>query len=63
MVYYGNKIYIGMSEKNALLTTWGRPAHRNYYGFGPIQWVFYSGNTTLYVYVQGGKVTNLQWLD
>ena len=60
MVYYGNKIYVGMSAEDAELTTWGDPVRRNDYGYGQVQWVYRSGNTLLYVYTQGGKVVNIQ---
>lgn len=63
IVYYGDKIYVGMSASNALLTTWGQPIRKNDYGLGFEQWVYQSGSTTLYVYVRGGKVTNIQKLN
>ena len=63
IVYIGDKIYVGMSASNALLTTWGKPIRRNDYGLGFEQWVYQSGATTLYVYVSGGKVTNIQKLN
>lgn len=63
MVYYGDSIYVGMSSSNALLTTWGRPVRRNDYGFGSVQWVYESGRTTMYVYVRGGKVVNIQKIN
>lgn len=66
MVYYGNKIFVGMSSHNALLTTWGKPDHRNYYGSGtPVQWVWDDddGLPMLLVYIRGGKVIDFQSLD
>lgn len=63
MVYFGNSIYIGMSSTDACLTTWGRPTRRNYYGGNWEQWVFVSGGSTLYVYVQDGKVVYLQRMN
>lgn len=63
MVYYGDKIYTGMSSKNVVLTTWGYPVMRNDYGYGPLQWVFESGKTTLYVYIKNGKVVNMQTIN
>lgn len=62
IVYYGNKIYAGMSEKNCQLTTWGRPVRRNNYGHGLIQWVFKSGSSTLYAYMKNGRVDSIQHL-
>lgn len=59
-VYIGNTIYTGMSANDALLTTWGRPVRRNDWGNGYLQWVFVSGRTTLYVYIQNGRVVSLQ---
>lgn len=63
MVYYGDSIYKGMSATNAQLTTWGYPDRKNDYGFGYVQWVYESGNTILYVYIKGGKVTNIQRIN
>lgn len=59
-VYIGNTIYTGMSANDALLTTWGRPVRRNDWGNGYLQWVFVSGRTTLYVYIQNSRVVSLQ---
>ncbi len=59
-VYFGNTIYKGMSAKNAQLTTWGYPVRKNDWGTGMLQWVFESGNTTLYAYVKNGVITFLQ---
>lgn len=61
MVYFGDTIYIGMSEEEACLTTWGTP-QRNNWG-GTIQWVYRSGSTTLYVYIVDGKVAYIQELN
>lgn len=63
MVYYGNSIYVGMSARNAELTTWGRPVRRNNWGTGYEQWVFESANSTVYAYIKNGKVFNLQHLN
>lgn len=63
MVYYGKKIYVGMSARNATLTTWGSPVRRNNWGTGYKQWVFESGNSTLYAYIKNGKVCNIQHLN
>lgn len=62
IVYYGTKIYVGMSTKNLKLTTWGAPDHINHYSNGPDQWVYKSGSTRVYVYVSGGKVVSIQRL-
>lgn len=62
-VYYGDKIYVGMSAKNAALTTWGPPVRKNNWGTGSIQWVFESGSSTLYAYVRNGVVVNIQHLN
>jgi hypothetical protein len=62
IVYYGNSIYKGMSSGNAVLTTWGSPVRRNSYGSW-LQWVFTSGNTTLYAYIKNGKVVSTQKLN
>lgn len=59
-VYYGNSISIGMSEKNAVLTTWGVPDYKNNWGLGSEQWVYSNGRTRLYVYVRNGKVVDIQ---
>lgn len=59
MVYIGNKIYVGMSARDALLTTLGSPDRKNNYG-SFLQWVYESEGTTTYVYIRGGKVTNIQ---
>lgn len=59
MVYYGTSIYVGMSTRDILLTTWGYPTLKNDWGSFE-QWVFESGNSILYVYIKGGKVTDLQ---
>lgn len=62
VVYFGNAIYVGMSAKDACLTTWGKP--RRKYRYGNVeQWVFVSKRSTLYVYVQGGAVTSMQRID
>ncbi len=63
MVYYGNAIYVGMSARNATLTTWGSPVRRNNWGTGYEQWVFESANSTVYAYIKNGKVFNLQHLN
>lgn len=63
MVYYGAKIYVGMSARNAGLTTWGSPVRRNNWGTGYKQWVFESANSTLYAYIKNGKVCNIQHLN
>lgn len=63
MVYYGNDIYVGMSGSDALLTTWGEPVRKNYYGGRWVQWVFKKGRTTLYAYVQGGRVVKIQKIN
>lgn len=60
MVYYGDTIYKGMSAKDAQLTTWGYPVRTNDYGWGPTQWVYELGSTIMYVYINGGKVVNIQ---
>lgn len=60
MVYYGDVITAGMSEKNARLTTWGKPDRENQWGIDPLQLVFESPAATLYAYVQDGKVTKVQ---
>jgi hypothetical protein len=62
MVYYGDEIYVGMSAKDALVTTWGSPVQKNDYGIF-LQWIFESGNRTLYVYIQNGKVTSMQVMN
>lgn len=62
IVYYGTKVYVGMSTKNLKLTTWGKPDYINYYSNSPDQWVYKRGVTTLYVYVSGGKVISYQKL-
>lgn len=63
IVYYGDTIYIGMSEKNATLTTLGPPIRRNDWGTGSIQWVFDNGASTVYAYIKNGKVTDLQKIN
>ncbi len=59
MVYLGNTIYVGMSSSDVVLTTWGKPIRRNSYG-SMQQWIFKSGSTVLYVYIENGKVVSLQ---
>ncbi len=59
MVYFGDTIYVGMSAKDVVLTTWGPPVRKNDWGSFE-QWIFESGNTTLYVYIEGGVVTSIQ---
>lgn len=61
MVYFGDSIYVGMSAEEACLTTWGTPK-RNNWG-GTIQWVYRRGSTTLYVYIQNGRVAYIQRLN
>ncbi len=63
IVYYSNNITVGMSERNAALTTWGKPDRKNNFGTGAIQWVFESYGTTLYVYIRGGRVSSIQKLN
>ncbi len=63
MVYYGDSIYVGMSIGDACLTTWGSPKQRNYYGGNWEQWVFSSGGSMLFVYVQDGKVVLIQRMN
>lgn len=63
MVYHGDRIYVGMTAREAELTTWGPPVRRNNWGFGSIQWVFESGSTTLYAYIRNGKVVSIQQLN
>lgn len=58
-VFYRKFFRVGMSSKNALLTTWGQPAYKNDYGYFQ-QWVFFSPKTIVYVYLQNGKVTAVQ---
>lgn len=62
-VYIGNRIYVGMSAKDAVLTTWGAPVRRNNWGTGTLQWVFESGSSTLYAYIRNGRVTSIQHLN
>lgn len=59
-VYYDTRIWVGMTEKQVLQTTWGKPDYKNDWGTGSIQWVYERGSTTLYVYVRNGKVVDLQ---
>lgn len=59
-VYYGTKVYVGMSTKTLKLTTWGAPDYINYYSNDPQQWVYERDFTTLYVYVKNGKVVSYQ---
>ena len=61
MVYFGDTIYIGMTEEEACLTTWGTPQRNNWGGI--IQWVYRSGSTTLYVYIVDGRVSDIQQLN
>lgn len=63
MVYYGTKIFVGMSAHNATLTTWGKPVRRNDWGTGYKQWVFESAYSTLYAYIKNGKVCSIQHLN
>lgn len=63
MVYFGDSIYVGMSINDACLTTWGKPKRRNYYGGNWEQWVFSSGGSMLFVYVQDGKVVFIQRMN
>ncbi|MDE6635995.1 MAG: hypothetical protein K2K09_05240, partial [Lachnospiraceae bacterium] len=63
MVYCGTKIYVGMSARDATLTTWGSPVRRNNWGTGFDQWVFESANSTLYAYIKNGRVSNIQHLN
>ena len=58
MVYFGNKLYVGMTSKQALLTTWGKPVSKATY-YGIKEWVYRSGNQVVYVYISGGKVIDL----
>lgn len=58
-VYYGTDIHVGMSTSQILLTTWGSPTRKNDWGSFE-QWVYEYGNSTLYVYIKGGKVTDIQ---
>jgi hypothetical protein len=58
MVYFGDYIYKGMSAKNATLTTWGKPVRRNDYN-GELQWIFESGQKTLYAYIRGGVIYSI----
>ena len=51
MVYLGDTIYVGMTEQEVVLTTWGKPVRKNDYGSFK-QWVFVAGRTTLYVYIR-----------
>ncbi len=61
MVYFGDSIYVGMTAEEACLTTWGFP-QRNDWG-DIIQWVFKSGSTWLYVYIEDGRVAYIQRLN
>lgn len=61
MVYFGDSIYVGMTAEEACLTTWGTPQRNNWGGL--IQWVYQSGSTTLYVYIQDGRVVYIQKLN
>lgn len=54
---------MGMSAKDAVLTTWGAPVRRNNWGTGTLQWVFESGSSTLYAYIRNGRVTSIQHLN
>lgn len=59
-VYIGDTIYTGMSAHDAQLTTWGAPVRKNDWGGGYLQWVYRSGGSTLYVYIQNGRVVSMQ---
>lgn len=59
-VYIGDTIYTGMSAHDAQLTTWGAPVRKNDWGGGYLQWVYRSGDSTLYVYIQNGRVVSMQ---
>ena len=62
-VYIGNKIYVGMSTRDAVLTTWGAPVRKNNWGTGTLQWVFESDSSTLYAYIRNGRVSSIQHLN
>lgn len=55
IVYLGDNIYEGMSEKDCVLTSWGYPVSRNNYS-GLKQWKFVRGSSTMYVYIRNGRV-------
>lgn len=60
-VYYDTEVWIGMPENLIKLTIWGKPDNINYYGSNvPEQWVYYYGSRTMYVYVQNGKIQDIQ---
>ncbi len=63
MVYLGDRIYVGMSVHDVVLTTWGLPDRKNDWGTGSLQWVFSSGSSTLYAYISNGKVVSIQHLN
>ena len=60
-VYFGNKLYVGMTSSQALQTTWGKPIARYQYPGYQI-WLFQSGETVGYACIQGGKVTEVGYI-
>lgn len=61
-VYFGNAVYIGMTSKQLLQTTWGKPDRKNYYS-GMQQWIYEGRNYVMYVYIVRGKVTDIHRLN
>ena len=60
-VYFGNKLYVGMTSSQALQTTWGKPIARYQYP-GYQMWLVQSGETVGYACIQGGKVTEVGYI-
>lgn len=57
-VYFGKTLYVGMTSKQALQTTWGKPTDRYSYP-GYQVWIFQSGDTVVFAYISGGRVIKL----
>lgn len=60
-VYFGNKLYVGMTSNQALQTTWGKPIARYQYT-GYQLWLYQSGDTVVYAGIRGGKVTEVGYV-
>ncbi|MEE3428829.1 MAG: hypothetical protein VZQ55_07680 [Ruminococcus sp.] len=62
IVYIGDNIYNGMSEKDCVLTSWGYPFIRNNYS-GMKLWKFERGSSILWVYIQNGRVKTTEHIN
>ena len=60
-VYFGNKLYVGMTSSQALQTTWGKPIARYQYT-GYQLWLYQSGDTVVYACIRGGKVIEIGYV-